>query len=337
MMNVPSQPWGQPVERERKFEAIEASHRSRVAHAGSGALDDRTWDDLNMDAVFTALDRTESTAGQHALYHRVRTAPVAPHLPAFEALVTRMSGDSKMRERAQRALLRLADPHGYDLWWLARADAIETRPWYVLFPLLTAATVLQAALAAFRPEFLPGLIGILLINVVVRYATDRHIGKLSAAFRQIAPVIRTGGALAFISGSDVEPLVGSLQRDVAPLRNLKAISRWISGDPLMLPMGAGPLAVLVNDLVHVAYEYLNLAFLLDGNGAYFGARRLRTEGPALLRVLDAVGEIDAAISVASFRSEHDDWTRPEFSAPGSRHRAGGRASSTGHRCCAEQC
>ncbi len=277
-MSVLSQRWGQPVERERKFEAIEASHRSRVAHAGSGALDDRTWDDLNLDAVFTVLDRTESTAGQHALYHRLRTAPVAPHLGAFEALVTRMSGDSKLRERAQRALLRLGDPHGYDLWWLARADAIETRPWYVLFPLLTAATVLQAALAAFRPEFLPGLIGILLINVVVRYATDRHIGKLSAAFRQIAPVIRTGGALAFISGSDVEPLVGSLQRDVTPLRNLKTISRWISGDPLMLPMGAGPLAVLFNDLVHVAYEYLNMAFLLDGNGAYFGARRLRTRG-----------------------------------------------------------
>ena len=109
--------------------------------------------------------------------------------------------------------LRLADPHGYDLWWLAGTDAIETRAWYVLFPLLTAATVLQAALAAFRPEFLPGLIVTLLVNVAVRYATDRHIGKLSAAFRQVAPVIRTGEALRFISGADVEPLVGSLQAD----------------------------------------------------------------------------------------------------------------------------
>ena len=66
-------------------------------------------------------------------------------------------------------------------------------------------------------------------------------------------------------------------------------------------MGAGPVAVLFNDLVHVAYEYLNLALLLDGNGVYFGARRLRVHAPAFLRVLDAVGEIDAAISVASFR------------------------------------
>src|SRR5688572_27601999 len=98
-MSTLSQRWGKPVERERKFEVIEESHRSRLAHtACTGSLDDRTWDDLNLDAVFTALDRTESTAGQHALYHRLRTAPVARHLGAFEALVTRMSGDSKMRE-----------------------------------------------------------------------------------------------------------------------------------------------------------------------------------------------------------------------------------------------
>ena len=41
-----------------------------------------------MDDVFAAVDRTQSTLGQHALYHRLRTAPVADHLAAFEALVT---------------------------------------------------------------------------------------------------------------------------------------------------------------------------------------------------------------------------------------------------------
>ncbi len=114
--------WGQPVDRERKLEAIAAAHRSRVAESGSAAsLDDRTWDDLDLDAVFAALDRTESTLGQQALYHRMRTAPVAAHLDAFEALVTRMSTDPPARERAQAALARLQDPHGYDLWWLASA------------------------------------------------------------------------------------------------------------------------------------------------------------------------------------------------------------------------
>ena len=51
---------------------------------------------------------------------------------------------------------------------------------------------------------------------------------------------------------------------------------------------------------------------------YVGAGELRRHGPALLRVIAAVGEVDAAISVASFRAEHGAWTRPTFLPTGSR-------------------
>ena len=149
--------WGQPIDRERKLDAITESHRSRLSNIGTGAgLDDRTWEDLNLDEVFAALDRTESTLGQHALYHRLRTAPVADHLQAFDALVNRFGTDAPLRERAQIALARLQDPHGYDLWWLARPDAIDVRPWYVLFPVLTVATMALAGLALFWPQACPG-------------------------------------------------------------------------------------------------------------------------------------------------------------------------------------
>jgi hypothetical protein len=299
------------------MEAIAESHRSRVSNMGSGgSLDARTWDDLDLDAVFAALDRTESTVGQHALYHRLRTAPVADHPEVFEVLVSRLQAAARLRERAQTALSHLRDPHGYDLWWLARRDAIETQPWYVLFPVLSAVTVLLLVLAMVRPQFTPALIGILVTNIGVRYVTDRRIGTLAAAFRQIGPVIRTAESLRFFSGDDVRPLVGALQTDTPSLGGLKAIARWISGNPLMLPLDAGPLAVLMNDLVSALYEYLNLAFLLDANGVYFGARHLRVHNGALLRVIAAMGEVDAAISTASFRTERREWTRPRFLQPG---------------------
>ena len=87
--------WGQRVDRERRLEAMAASHRSRLSSVGSTAsLDDRTWEDLDLDAVFAALDRTESTLGQHALYHRLRTAPVAGELDAFEALLRCFGSDT---------------------------------------------------------------------------------------------------------------------------------------------------------------------------------------------------------------------------------------------------
>ncbi len=80
--------WGAPIERARRMDAMSTSHVARIAVLGGGrSLDERTWADLNLDDVFAAIDRTQSTLGQHALYHRLRTAPVAEHLGAFEALV----------------------------------------------------------------------------------------------------------------------------------------------------------------------------------------------------------------------------------------------------------
>ena len=52
------------------------------------------------------------------------------------------------------------------------------------------------------------------------------------------------------------------------------------------------------------------------NGVYFGARDLRVHHAALLRVIAAMGEVDAAISTASFRAGRHDWTRPRFRQPG---------------------
>lgn len=64
-----------------------------------------------MDDVFLAMDRTESTLGQDALYHRLRTTPTGDSLEAFEALVSRFSSDAALRERSQLAVTRLQDPH----------------------------------------------------------------------------------------------------------------------------------------------------------------------------------------------------------------------------------
>jgi hypothetical protein len=59
-------------------------------------MDARTWDDLDLDAVFAAVDRTESTLGQHARYHRLQMVPVAENLEVFEVLVSRFETDGPL-------------------------------------------------------------------------------------------------------------------------------------------------------------------------------------------------------------------------------------------------
>ncbi len=310
--------WGQPRQRDRKMEAIAANHRSRIESAPArGALDDRTWDDMNLDEVFARIDRTESTLGQQALYHRLRAAPVADNLDAFEALVTRMTADAPDRERAQIALAFLRDPHGYDLWWLGRPDGVEIRSWYVIFPILAGGMLSLLLLTSVWPGALPALIAAVAINVIVRRTTDRRIGALAAAFRQLAPLIATAQSLDFLNGREIDPIVAAIASEAPRLGRLKTIARWVSGDPFMLPLDT-TLVVAATDVATVIYEYFNLFFLLDANAVYFGAAELRSRAPSLLRVIAAVGEVDAAISVASFRTDTAHWTRPQFLPAGSR-------------------
>ena len=84
------------------LDAIRAAWTSRTQSDARRALDERTWTDLNLDDVFVEINRTESTLGQAALYHRLRCAPAADHLPAFEALVMRLMTDQTARHRVSR-------------------------------------------------------------------------------------------------------------------------------------------------------------------------------------------------------------------------------------------
>lgn len=73
--------WGQAPERERDMSQISLYHRT-PATPDECPLDERTGSDLDLDAVFAMLDRTESAVGQQLLYHRFRTTPTSDNLTA---------------------------------------------------------------------------------------------------------------------------------------------------------------------------------------------------------------------------------------------------------------
>jgi hypothetical protein len=308
--------WGKPGNHRHKLDTIAAASRSRfAAFHEEPSVDNRTWVDLDLDDVFAAIDRTASTLGQHALYHRLHTAPASEDRKAFEALVARMSDDVSARERAQMALARLQDTHGYDVWWLARANAVEHRDWYAIIPLLTISTVTIAALAIRWHVLVPWLIGLLVTDLFVRFVAADRIGALGGSLRQIAPIVVTGEALAFLQGDDIAPIVGTLPSDVARLRRLKTVARWLSGEPFLASVTPGGMAELATLVVRAVYEYVNLLLLLDANGLYFGISDVRAHSGCLVRLTASIGDVDAAMSVASWRQERADWTRPRFVAP----------------------
>ena len=293
------------------MEDIAASHRARVSeYAAVETLDDRTWNDLLLDDVFGAIDHTESTLGQHALYHRLRSLHAIDDLNAFEALVDRFSQSAPDRERAQRALFRLRDSHGYNLWWLAKPDALALPRWFAVFPVMALTVLILLALVPAFPPAIVVLAAVVGINVFVHYTMLGRLAAATAAFRQLAPVIATGQALTFLEGAGIDPVVAPMAKNAPRLFRLKTISRIVSGDPLMLSVSPQPGAVFAAELVNVIFDYLNMLIPLTATGLYFGAADLRAHGRGLLDLMSAAGDVDVALSVASLRAGRTDWTRP---------------------------
>jgi DNA mismatch repair ATPase MutS len=98
---------------------------------------------------------------------------------------------------------------------------------------------------------------------------------------------------------------------------LKTIARWVSQDPFMASFRPGEFTRVATDFVAAVYEYLNVLFLLDGIAVFLGSRELASRAGDLIRLVEAIGNIDAALSVARWRAERTDWCRPQFLSQGS--------------------
>ena len=310
--------WGVWPEDERRLSVIVRYSRTREADGAGRYLDDRTWTDLNMDDVFRVVDRAESLVGQQVLYDRLRAIGDPARLEAFEDVVSRFQSDPAARASAQSALRRMRHADAADLWWLARPGSFTSEPWHVIFPIIAILMLGAAAATAAYPAAVLLLAGGVIVAVTLRASAAFHLRVAGDAFRQMEPVLSAALALRGVMSpmpTAMKTITMPLDGDLATLGALRRIARWAGRDSS--GAAAGELSATV-------YEYLNFVLSLDGNAVYFGARQLRAHAEALTRVIHAVGEIDAALSVASYRTSTSAWSRPVFTPKGAVHFIGVR-------------
>ncbi len=292
--------WGVPLS-PRRLDDDDAAEAWEELERGRGlaqGLDDRTWSDLDLDAVLATVDRTHTGLGRQMLYRRLRAATAWSDTPHLERLAQRFGREQQLREEVGIQLASAGRPMGRGLWVITRPDLIQARWWYWFFPFLAGTMVASAVVSAFEPRALLVVGALAVINLVVRMATAWQIPSILAPIRQMGPLIRTAERLVRVPGMGDEE--GDLvAQEVERLRPLRRIASWVSRDP-----------VSSGDIVASVYEYLNLLLVLDANALVFSARHLRRLAPVLERVATWVGDVDVALTVASLRAEPRSWVAP---------------------------
>jgi hypothetical protein len=297
------QPFGQPKRTERDLEDIAIYHQARQERDGGEAVDDRTWSDLDLDLVFAEVDRCESAVGQQVLYRMLRTPQFdAARLDAFDALADRMTRDAGTRGRIAKLLGRLDRAKAYYLPNLFLLP-LPWRPkhrW--VYPLLTALAVMSlVAVPFFRPALFVAM-ALLAVNMGIEILFRRRIHEYVRPMRVLDALIRTGRAIA-ASSDVVRARFPQLAADVESLKQLTRSTVWLALEREGF-----------DDPMTIVWQYLNMFFLADVNAFAASFAVLEAKRDAVERVFETIGELDAAISVASFREGAEVWSKPLFTA-----------------------
>jgi DNA mismatch repair ATPase MutS len=291
--------WGKPYKKDRNLE-ITRRYFDKLSEENSGKyIDDQTWEDLNMDDVYTMLDRNLTTPGEQVLYDILRT-PLYEEAPLLKRndTIKLFQEDRELREKLQVTLHKAGSLKEEDLIILLWGE-----------PSAKASIKLITNLAAFMPIVLPMLLSIISpyaalilfavcfgINV---YIHSKHGVKNDVSINSIsylADLVRASGVIGKFDNQGVRRYADELKQI---FNKVAAIAKRSSN--IGIPEG-----------IDVLFDYFKILFLIEERSYYRVIYDIKKNKEALRQMYRLIGELDSLISIASYREEIGNFAEPKF-------------------------
>ena len=296
--------WGKPpVTRFRvdRLESVETYWEEKKLRLGHGRyIDDITWNDLDMNLIFTQLNSTFSSVGAEYMYARLHELCFdQAELQAFDELVCALDTHEVEREQIAFRLGKLGknDFNGVSDFIFAPSDKRLSNMWmyFILgsLPLCGLALALiswQAGVAV--------LAAASVINMLVYYKHKFLLEKELNSIAYMSSIVACAGKLRKISHPAFRDSAERLVELHAPLRKVAG-------------MGAGFLAKSSKDLDFIS-DYIKILFMYDFINYNRIINTLCKHTDVFHSLWQELGRLDAAIAVASYRRCVPHYTTPVF-------------------------
>lgn len=265
-------------------------------------IDDITWNDLDLDKVFKRINPGLSTSGEQYLYYELRSPAIdrGTYLNR-KKLIDLMDAQPTLRLKLQVILSRLGRTRRADLCraFFPSEHGFVWLVVYILLVLLVPVSIVMASLLG--TEALLACIFLLSFNAFLH---DHRKKKCQGDFDTVNYTVSMVFALHRIRKLKNAELDQHLQDAYDNLDRLRSVIRT-GGVSTVSDGGMGDLVSTVLFLDLIAYEFLK--------------NKLGRCHAEVFAVHEALGKIDAAIAVASYRKSLDSYSEPEidFSPNGS--------------------
>lgn len=279
-----------------------------LRHRTDHSIDDITWNDLDLTALYHRMDCTQSAAGEEYLYHLLRTpaqdATEMRELVDVEAVrYFADAANEAQRVRLQRILGRLGHTGRYSLCdYLELLDGLGERSNVrnIICCLLPFASV--GVMAVNVQVGVVMLIAAVCYNMVTYYKEKGEIDPFIVSFRYLLRLMEASDAICR-ERCDV------LKEDMAVLAARgQEFAGFRRGSSILMnqsEMGSGNIIDMILDYVRILFHLDLIKF----NSMLHAMRAGRTGIDEMLRI---VGRLDAEIAIASFRQSLAVSCEPEF-------------------------
>ena len=262
-------------------------------------VDDITWGDLDMDALFIRINKTMSNAGEAVLYAMLReTGESEDTLRRRDHWMRALTAEETPRAGLQARLRKLGKSHFHSAYYFLRNPSGKTpeHAWFYL--LLGGLPFLFLALGFVHPAFFLGIAASFAVNLYIFYKTNAIWESEVMAIRHLSGVLHTGKGLL---KHPVPGMEEGFHRLDKLCKALSPIRRWNA-------------LFAMTKVNHADFltDYLRIAFMLDMICLTRLAAFITRHQEEVKELYHLVGEMDALISLASLRKSLPQYCVPAF-------------------------
>ena len=299
--------WGKPSKRQYEAGDLEQiSHYFRRKEKEGFVIDDITWNDLDMDRLYKMVNQTVSSPGEDVLYDMMRRPVFSrEELEEREKLVEFFSSHTKEREEMQLHLSKVGKTRLGSLSDTVLALNSSPKVKTGIHAFMLALIVLDlAVLLPLNPlvGFFMFLV-LMVTNITIYYAGNdrRLIEAYLDCFTHLLRMLSVAEEMKNVKWPEVKEQMEAIAEAKAAFAGLSRKSFFLTskntdgGDPSQIVM-----------------EYVRLLTHVDILVYNSLLKEVQGKKEAIMKLIDNIGELDACISIASFREMLSLWCRPEF-------------------------
>ena len=294
--------WGKKRDKDRDFDKIPSFFYYNLKRDNTKYfVDENTFNDLNLESLFSLIDHTQSKIGEQVLYNVLRMPKKSKQeLMELNCLIKNLCKNEDNRIEIQKQLSALNKPVDYHIADLLFLD-LPKRPAYFWVIYLSQILLIAAIICSFffRATII-ALCIIFVVNFIIHYRTKNKfefffvgLDRIQILYSKVKRLIK----IVKIGGNNIIEDISVCKKIISKLWIFKKNDGWGSD---------------IAQATNLIIDLLKILTLFEVSQTYKVAEEFNIYKKSFLNLFCYLGQIDVALSVASFRKSLPYYCIPEF-------------------------